>query len=218
MERQVPEPTTRRLSLYLRVLADMEAGEVETTSSEQIARRCNLNPAQVRKDLAHFGGFGIRGVGYDVAGLRQAVAGILGLDRERPVLIVGAGNLGSALADYPGFNTGGFRIVALLDIDPAKIGTRTRRGAPVCPLEQLEDLVAKHGVEMAIIAVPAPAAPEVVDRLVAAGIRTVLNFAPVRPVVPDGVHVRHVDLKVELESLSFFLAEDEGDGEEEEDA
>lgn len=206
MKRNAPEATTRRLSLYLRVLSELADQNVASTSSRMIALRCDLNPSQVRKDLAHFGGFGVRGVGYDVERLRQVIAGILGLDRRIGVAIVGAGNLGSALADYPGFNSGGVEIVALFDVSPDKIGTRTRLGRPVLEVASLARVVAEREIQLAIVAVPAAAAQEAVDRLVAAGVSAILNFAPTRPAVPERICIRHVDLKVELESLTYFLA------------
>lgn len=211
MDRPAPQATTRRLSLYLRLLSDLEEQGTETVSSREIAERCHLNPSQVRKDLAHFGGFGVRGVGYDVSRLRQVVAGILGLDRERRVVIVGAGNLGSALGDYPGFRGSGFEVVALFDVSPDKIGTATRSGRPVLSMDALDATVRDHDVDLAIIAVPAPAAQRVVDRLAAAGIRAILNFAPARPATPEQIRIHHVDLKIELETLSYFLGEGRGD-------
>lgn len=206
MDRPVPEATTRRLSLYLRVLGDLEALGAQTVSSREIADRCRLNPSQVRKDLAHFGGFGIRGVGYDVSRLRQVIAGILGLDRERRVIIVGAGNLGSALGDYPGFQGSGFEVVALFDVSADKIGSSTRSGRPVLPMGDLAQVIRDRDVDLAIVAVPAAAAQKVVDQLAAAGIRAILNFAPTRPTAPHNICIHHVDLKIELESLSYFLA------------
>jgi redox-sensing transcriptional repressor len=205
---RVPEATTRRLSLYLRVLTDLANAGTETVSSRGIADLCRLNPAQVRKDLARFGGFGVRGVGYDVTQLRQVVAALLGVDTESRVLIVGAGNLGQALADYPGFHGGGFEIVALLDVRQEVIGTVSRRGHPVHHADELERLIREQDVRIGMVAVPAVHAQAVVERLVAAGVRGIVNFAPVRPDVPEDIAVRNVDLKIELESLSFFLRDD----------
>lgn len=202
----IPEVTTRRLSLYLRVLTDLQDAGVSTVSSSRIAERCDLNPAQVRKDLSRFGGFGTRGVGYKVPDLRAVIEGILGLDRGRRVIIVGAGNLGNALGDYPGFNRGGFDVVGLFDVLPDKIGQKTRGGRPIHAIDDLVDLIGDRGAAIGIVAVPATSAQEVVDRLVAAGVRAILNFAPSRPRVPEGISIRHVDLSVELESLSFFLS------------
>jgi len=202
---RVPEATTRRLSLYLRVLTDLERTGADTVSSRGIADLCRLNPAQVRKDLSHFGAFGVRGVGYDVAELRQVVAGLLGVDTDTRVVIVGAGNLGQALADYPGFHGGGFEIVALFDVRAEVVGTVSRRGHPVHHIDDLERIIREAEVRIGMVAVPAANAEEVVGRLVGSGVRGLVNFAPVRPDVPEGVTVRNVDLTVELESLSFFL-------------
>ena len=207
MSRRASEPTTRRLSLYLRVLTEFQEQGIPTVSSREMAARCHLKPSQVRKDLACFGGFGVRGVGYQVANLREVVEEILGLDHASAVVIVGAGNLGNALADYAGFNQGGFEIVALFDVAPEKVGGGTKRGVPIHNADLLESTIEARGVEIAIVAVPAEAAQQVIDRLVRAGVRAILNFAPVRPFVPEGVNCRHVDLKVELESLSYYLKE-----------
>lgn len=202
---RVPEATTRRLSLYLRVLTDLERSGTETVSSRGIADLCRLHPAQVRKDLSRFGAFGVRGVGYDVAELRQVVARLLGLDRDSRVVIIGAGNLGQALADYPGFHGGGFEIVALFDVSDEIVGTVSRRGHPVYHIDQLERIIRESDVRIGMVAVPAANAAEVVERLVSGGVRGLVNFAPVRLDVPEGIVVRNVDLTVELESLSFFL-------------
>lgn len=202
---RVSEATTRRLSLYLRVLTDLERAGADTVSSRGIADLCRLNPAQVRKDLSRFGAFGVRGVGYDVTGLREIVSGLLGLDTDSRVVIVGAGNLGQALADYPGFDGGGFEIVALFDVRDEIVGTVSRRGHPVYHIDELERVIREADVRIGMVAVPAANAEEVVERLVLGGVRGLVNFAPVRPKVPEGIAVRNVDLKIELESLSFFL-------------
>jgi len=200
----VPEPTARRLSVYLRELAELEGAGETTVSSRGIAERCRINPAQVRKDLARFGSLGKRGVGYDVAGLRAALARILGLERETRVVIVGAGNLGSALGNYSGFGTSGFRVVALFDNAPSKVGRRTREGRVVRPMSELARVIRDEEVGVGIVAVPAAGAQAVVDALVRAGVGAILNFAPVRPAVPEGTVIRHVDLGVELEGLAFL--------------
>jgi len=202
---RVSEATTRRLSLYLRVLTDLERAGADTVSSRGIADLCRLNPAQVRKDLSRFGAFGVRGVGYDVTDLREIVSGLLGLDTDSSVVIVGAGNLGQALADYPGFDGGGFEIVALFDVRDEIVGTVSRRGHPVYHIDELERVIREADVRIGMVAVPAVNAEEVVERLVLGGVRGLVNFAPVRPKVPEGIAVRNVDLKIELESLSFFL-------------
>ena len=201
----VSELTTGRLSVYLRCLTFLETQGQKTVSSHELAERFHLNSAQIRKDLACFGEFGTRGVGYDVSRLKQQLVQELGIDRTRNVIIVGAGNLGMALADYGGFNTNGFHIVALLDVDPAKIGRASRQGIPVVSYEKLEDLVRRNRVEIGIIAVTAEAAQSVHDALVAAGIHAVLNFAPVQMRLAEGVKVKSVDLRINLESLSFHL-------------
>ncbi len=201
---KVPEMTVRRLSIYTRCLAQLEEDGVKTVSSQELAERFNLNSAQVRKDLAYFGEFGVRGIGYYVSGLKAELQRILGLDREWPVALVGFGNLGSALYHYKGFARQGFRIVVIFDDDPAKVGRDV--GVPVQPSSALAREVKARGVQMAIVAVPAESAQAVTDQLVAAGIRAILNFAPTRLRVPRDVRLKDVDLSIELETLSFYLA------------
>lgn len=201
---KVPEMTVRRLSIYTRCLAQLEEDGVKTVSSQELAERFNLNSAQVRKDLAYFGEFGVRGIGYYVSGLKAELQRILGLDREWPVALVGFGNLGSALYHYKGFARQGFRIVVIFDDDPAKVGRDV--GVPVQPTSALAREVKARGVQMAIVAVPAESAQAVTDQLVAAGIRAILNFAPTRLRVPRDVRLKDVDLSIELETLSFYLA------------
>jgi redox-sensing transcriptional repressor len=201
----VSELTTGRLSVYLRCLTFLESQGEKTISSHELAKRFHLNSAQIRKDLACFGEFGTRGVGYDVSRLKDQLVQELGIDRTRNVVIVGAGNLGMALADYAGFNTNGFHIVALLDVDPAKVGRASRQGIPVLPFDKVNDVVHRNHVEIGIIAVPAPTAQSVHDALVASGLRAILNFAPVQMRVHEGVKVKSVDLRINLESLSFHL-------------
>ena len=201
----VSELTTGRLSVYLRCLTFLESIEQETVSSHELADRFHLNSAQIRKDLACFGEFGTRGVGYNVARLKETLTRTLGLDRVRNVVIVGAGNLGMALADYRGFNSGGFHIVGMLDIDPDKLGKTSRSGVPVLPWAKLEDTVRANSVEIGIVAVNAENAQLVHDALVAAGVCAVLNFAPVQIRLRHGVKVKSVDLRINLESLSYYL-------------
>jgi redox-sensing transcriptional repressor len=201
----ISELTTGRLSVYLRCLTFLEQQGEKTISSHELAKRFHLNSAQIRKDLACFGEFGTRGVGYDVSGLKQQLVQELGIDRTRNVVIVGAGNLGMALADYAGFHTTGFHIVAMLDTDPAKAGRASRQGIPVLPYEKLAEVVRRNHVEIGIIAVPAAFAQGVHDELVHAGLRAILNFAPVQMRLADGVKVKSVDLRINLESLSFYL-------------
>ena len=201
----VSELTTGRLSVYLRCLAHLESQGQETVSSAELAERFHLNSAQIRKDLAYFGEFGTRGVGYNVSQLREHLVRELGIDRSRNVIIAGAGNLGMALADYRGFNDNGFQIAALLDVDPAKVGRTSRTGIPVLPFSDLQRIVEQSRAEIGIIAVPADAAQEVYTSFVAAGLTAVLNFAPVQLRAHDNVKVKSVDLRINLELLSYHL-------------
>lgn len=201
----ISELTTGRLSVYLRCLTYLESINQNTVSSHELADRFHLNSAQIRKDLACFGEFGTRGVGYNVARLKQTLVHTLGIDRTRNVVIVGAGNLGMALADYRGFNSNGFHIVGMIDIDPEKIGRISRTGIPVLPYENLSEIVRSNGVEIGIVAVNAESAQTVHDALVDAGVCAVLNFAPVQVRLRQGVKVKSVDLRINLESLSFYL-------------
>jgi redox-sensing transcriptional repressor len=206
---QVSELTTNRLSVYLRCLNELEAAGVKTISSQSLAEQFHLNAAQIRKDLAYFGEFGVRGVGYYVRDLKRHLRQILGLDRKLGVGIIGAGNLGLALADYPGFMQEGFEIVALFDNQPAKIGQRSRGGTPIHDVLELRRHARRDGISIAVHAVPASAAQRVADMVVTAGIKAILSFSPGALKVPDDVKVKSVDLTVSLESLSFYLAHGE---------
>jgi len=206
----ISELTISRLSIYLRCVDQLLEAGVETVSSQELARRFNLNSAQIRKDLAYFGEFGVRGVGYNVRELRQYIVEILGLDRERRLVIVGAGNLGYALCHYSGFSKGTFLVVALLDSDPTRIGDETPAGLLVEDAERLGEIVVQRRVEIGVITTTAAAAQSVCDQMVQAGLRTVLNFAPTRVTAPEHVLAKTVDLKVHLEELSFFLAHSDG--------
>ena len=201
----ISELTTGRLSVYLRCLTFLENLGQKTVSSHDLADRFHLNSAQIRKDLACFGEFGTRGVGYDVVRLKEHLVETLGIDRTRNVIIAGAGNLGMALADYAGFNSNGFHIVAMVDDDPAKTGRASREGILVHPWDQLASLVRKSHVEIGIIAVPAESAQSVHDAFAGAGILAVLNFAPVQLKHRSDVKVKNVDLRINLESLSYHL-------------
>jgi redox-sensing transcriptional repressor len=203
---KIPEMTVRRLSIYLRCLAQLDEDGVKTVSSQELAERFHLNSAQVRKDLAYFGEFGIRGIGYYVANLRAELSRLLGLDREWRVVLVGFGNLGSALFHYRGFARQGFRIAAIVDDDPAKSG-RVVDGLAILASSELPRVVKQHTIQIGVIAVPAEAAQSVAERLVAAGVRAILNFAPARLKVPREVRLQNVDLSIELENLSFHLAQ-----------
>ena len=210
---QVSELTTNRLSVYLRCLNALEDAGVKTISSQALAEQFHLNAAQIRKDLAYFGEFGVRGVGYYVRDLKRHLRKILGLDRKLRVAIIGAGNLGLALADYAGFRQEGFEIAAMFDTQAAKVGEQSRGGVPIHDMRDLKKIVKRDGISIAVIAVPAPSAQPVVDLVVASGIKAVLNFSPGTLEVPADVKLKSVDLTVSLESLSFFLAQGEGDGE-----
>jgi redox-sensing transcriptional repressor len=205
---QVSELTTNRLSVYLRSLSVLEEAGVRTISSQALAEQFHLNAAQIRKDLAYFGEFGVRGVGYYVGDLKRHLRSILGLDRRLRVAIMGAGNLGLALADYPGFRQEGFEIAALFDVQTGKVGQQSRGGVPIHDIHDLKKIARRDSIGIAVIAVPAASAQHVVSLVVAAGIRAILNFSPGALRVPDDVKLKSVDLTVSLESLSFFLAQE----------
>jgi redox-sensing transcriptional repressor len=212
MGEPVSELTAGRLSVYLRCLNTLDAAGVKTISSKGLAAQFHLNAAQIRKDLAYFGEFGVRGVGYYVKELKRHLRTILGLDRNVRVAILGAGNLGLALADYPGFRQEGFAIVALFDTDRSKVGRRSRGGVRIHDIGDLRRLVKQEDIDIAVIAVPAESAQAVVNTAVQAGVRAILNFAPGTWKVPPDVKLKNVDLTVSLENLSFFLARIEADG------
>ena len=206
MRDEISELTTNRLSLYVRFLNELDEKGVRTVSSTVLADRFGLNAALIRKDLAHFGDLGVRGVGYVVKDLRRELQVILGLDRKLAVAIMGAGNLGLALADYPGFRREGFRIVALFDTLREKVGQESRSGVRIYDIQELRDVASRDGITIAVIAVPAASAQQVVGTVVDAGIKAVLNFSPGALRVPTDVKLKSVDLTVSLESLSFYLA------------
>jgi redox-sensing transcriptional repressor len=210
---QISELTTNRLSVYLRCLNTLDGAGVRTISSQALAEQFHLNAAQIRKDLAYFGEFGVRGVGYYVRDLKRHLRQILGLDQKLRVAIMGAGNLGLALADYPGFRQEGFEIAALFDTSSGKVGQQSRGGVPIHDIGELRKIVRRDSIRIAVIAVPASAAQNVLGLVVAAGIKAVLNFSPGTLVVPPEVKMKSVDLTVSLESLSFFLAQGEQNGE-----
>lgn len=210
MARQVSESTIRRLSLYLHSLEELEGEGVETVSSGDLAQRGGTTAAQVRKDLSHFGSFGKRGLGYEVAELRKELREILGVGRKWQVGLVGAGRIGSALFEYGGFRRWGFEIVTVLDTDPGKVG-QCWGGVEIRHADELEEAIREADVEMLILAVPASAAQEVLDRAVDVGVRGILNFAPTQLRVPPGVSLQDVNMVMELEALSFALTHD-GEG------
>src|SRR5205823_2867253 len=195
--RRIPEATVARLPLYLRSLLEAAEAKTTTVSSERLAEMAGVNAAKVRKDLSFLGSYGTRGVGYDVEYLLFQISRELGLTQDWPVVIVGIGNLGHALANYRGFSARGFRIAALVDADRSKVGEEVA-GVTVRHLDELPAIVAAEEVAIGIIATPATAAQDVADRLVAAGVTAVLNFAPTVLTVPDGVLLRKVDLSIEL--------------------
>jgi redox-sensing transcriptional repressor len=199
---RIPEATVARLPVYLRSLLALADSGLATVSSDALAAAAGVNSAKVRKDLSQLGSYGTRGVGYDVAHLVHEISWELGLSAPRTVVLVGVGNLGQALAGYGGFAPKGFRIAGLVDSDPARLGLLVA-GMRVRPLAELAPLVAEEGVSIGVIATPASAAQEICDRLVAAGVTSILNFAPVVLNVPEGVDLRKVDLSVELQILSF---------------
>jgi redox-sensing transcriptional repressor len=208
----VSELTTNRLSIYLRCLSALDAAGVRTISSQALAEQFHLNAAQIRKDLANFGELGVRGIGYYVQELRRHLRQILGLDHEVRVAIVGAGNLGLALADYPGFREDGFEIVALFDTLKDRIGRRSRGGVPIHDIKDLRRIVKREVVGIGVIAVPASAAQAAINVVTGAGVRAILNFSPGAYKVPRGVKLKSMDLTVSLESLSFFLVQGNVDG------
>src|SRR3954454_22080789 len=199
---RIPEATVARLPVYLRALNALLDGDIRTCSSEELAAAAGVNSSKLRKDLSYLGSYGTRGVGYDVEYLRYQIAREIGVTQDLPVVIVGIGNLGHALANYSGFSSRGFRIVALLDVDPARARHKVG-GLPVRPYDDLEHVVADQQVAIGVIATPASAAQEVCDRLVGAGVTSILNFAPTVLAVPDGVDVRKVDLSIELQILAY---------------
>jgi redox-sensing transcriptional repressor len=201
-DRGIPEATVARLPVYLRALTSLSDGGTATCSSEELASAAGVNSAKLRKDLSYLGSYGTRGVGYDVEYLRYQIAREIGVTQDWPVVIVGIGNLGHALANYSGFSSRGFRIVALLDADPRRQGEDIG-GLGIRPFDEIERLVEEHDVAIGVIATPAAAAQDVCDRLVAAGVTSILNFAPQVLSVPDGVDVRKVDLSIELQILAY---------------
>ncbi len=201
--RPIPEATVARLPVYLRSLAELLEDEAGTVSSERLAEMAGVNAAKVRKDLSYLGSYGTRGVGYDVEYLAFQMSRELGLTHDWPVVIVGAGNLGQALANYGGFRDRGFPVAALFDASREKVGGHIH-GVPVHHIDDLPALAADLGIAIAVIATPAAAAQGVADLLTSAGIRSILNFAPAVISVPEGTSLRKVDLALELQILSFY--------------
>ncbi|PRY52119.1 redox-sensing transcriptional repressor [Geodermatophilus tzadiensis] len=200
---RIPEATVARLAVYLRVLSSLADGGRGTVSSGELASAAGVNPAGLRKDLSHLGPCGTRGVGYEVATLRDRIAGVLGMETAHACVLVGLGNLGSALAGYGGFGSRGFEFVGLFDASPARVGQEVG-GRVVRPMEELDEVVTATRATIGVIATPAEVAQRVCDRLTSAGVRSILNFAPVALTAPAGVDVRQVDLSVELQVLAFL--------------
>jgi redox-sensing transcriptional repressor len=202
-DRAIPEATVGRLPIYLRALVEMAENGSSTISSNDLAGAAGVNSAKVRKDLSYLGSYGTRGVGYDVAYLIHQVRRELGLTQHWPVVIAGAGNLGHALSNYKGFSERGFRIAALVDNAQDKVGEQIGEMA-IEHIDQLPEIVRREDVAIGVISTPAGAAQEVADRMVAAGIRSILNFAPAVISVPEHVSVRKVDLSIELQILAYY--------------
>ncbi|MPZ62197.1 MAG: redox-sensing transcriptional repressor Rex [Propionibacteriales bacterium] len=201
-DRGIPEATVARLPIYLRALTALSEQGITTSSSEDLATSAGVNSAKLRKDLSYLGSYGTRGVGYDVDYLRYQIAREIGLTQDWPVVIVGIGNLGQALANYSGFASRGFQIVSLIDADRQRVGEQVG-DLEIAAYADLAEIVEKHGVAIGVIATPAPAAQGVCDDLVAVGVTSILNFAPAVLSVPDGVDVRKVDLSIELQILAY---------------
>ena len=203
--KRIADSTVRRLSAYLRFLEDFEGRGLTTISSEELAKRGGTTSAQVRKDLSFFGSFGKRGLGYSVPELKRQLGEILGLGREWRVVIVGAGKIGAALAQYRGFRQRGFVILRAYDSNPAKVGTSVE-GMDVADIEHLERDFARDLPDIVVLTVPAEVAQKTLDRVVAAGVKAVLNFAPTQLQAPADVTVKTVNMAMELEGLSFALS------------
>ncbi len=201
---EVPDVVVQRLPLYVRVLGRFESNHVEVVSSEQLGVRLNMTPAQIRKDLSYFGRFGKQGRGYNVQHLAASLRSILGLDVSWNVAVFGMGRLGRAVVAYPGFESEGFRVVAAFDIDERLTGEDIG-GLRVQSMREIPTTVMSRNVKIGIVTVPSSEAQSVIDTLVAAGVRSVLNYAPFSPLVPDGVKVRSVDPVLALQSMTYYL-------------
>lgn len=203
--KNISEATIIRLSLYLRCLSILRNEKIKIISSKKLEERFQISSDQLRKDLAYFGEFGRRGKGYDVNNLFKTITKILDLRREKKVVIIGAGHLGQALADFQGFNSGGFNTIALFDKDPEKIGKKTKKGTPILSVDELEDFIKREKVKIGVIATHPSSAQEIYERLVKSKIKGILNFAPIQIKEKEGVITLNVDLKIRLETLSFYL-------------
>ena len=202
----IPDIVIGRLPLYLRALSRLTLEGAKITSSHELGKRLGISSAQIRKDLSHFGEFGKQGTGYQIAYLTDQLRRILKVDKEWKVALVGVGDLGRALAHYNGFRDRGFRITMLFDNDPAKVSTMLD-GFQIYDVAQMKDLIRQHGITLAMIAVPAEAAQQVADALVAAGVRGLLNYAPINLAVPEGVKVQYIDPVVHLQRITYYVEE-----------
>lgn len=200
----IPDIVIGRLPIYLRALNHMIQEEKEYTSSHELGERLGISSAQIRKDLSHFGEFGKQGTGYNVAYLFEQIRHILRVDREWPMAVIGVGDLGHAVANYRGFQARGFRVAALFDADPAKIGEQIG-DLPILPVDRIPDEIQRQRIKVAMIAVPADQAQTVANQLVKAGVRALLNYAPITLAVPPGVRVQYIDPVVHLQHMTFYL-------------
>ena len=203
---KIPLATINRLSIYLRNLDDLMANDVDVISSERLAKQCGVNPAQIQKDLAYFGEFGVRGVGYRVQDLFNQIREILGLNREWNMALFGVGNLGSALIRHGNFLKHGYQFVAAFDVDPKKIGKKLPNGLVIEHVDRFEEIVKERNVEIGIIAVPPASAQSVANQLILAGINGILNFSPVQIQVPDCCRVENVDFSIRLDNLAYHIS------------
>lgn len=203
---KIPLATINRLSVYLRVLQELVGEDVEVVPSEKLAKYCGVNPAQIRKDLAYFGEFGVRGVGYRVIDLIHQIKEILGLNRTWNLAMIGLGNLGSALIRYANFLKHGYVFAAAFDVDPNKVGKRLPNGLIINHIDELEEIVKDKNISIGVIATPASAAQSVANQLVLAGVNGILNFAPVQIQVPDCCHVENIDFTIKLDTIAYHLS------------
>lgn len=204
MPSNIPDIVIGRLPIYLRALTRLEHEGREVTSSHELGQRLGISSAQIRKDLSHFGGFGKQGTGYQISYLIDQLKQVLKIDREWDVALVGAGDLGHAVANYRGFSDRGFRIVTVFDSDPRKIGQAVGK-LTVHPFSELEQIIKERNIKVAMIAVPAQNAQDVADQLIKAGVRAILNYAPISLNVPTGVHVQYIDPVVHLQRMTYYL-------------
>jgi len=201
----IPDIVIGRLPIYLRALVRLQAEQREITSSHELGKRLGISSAQIRKDLSHFGEFGKQGTGYHITTLSNALQKILHVDREWRVVLVGFGNLGHAIANYGGFAHRGFHVTHIFDNDPAIVGTQLPSGHTVLPMEKLQETVRKEGIQVAMLTTPADSAQEVADQLIAAGIRAILNYAPIVIYVPEGVQIQYIDPVIHLQRMTYYL-------------